>query len=453
MNNPIDVMIEKANAAIKAIEGYNQEQVDKLVYEAAKTIYKHAAELAREAVDETGLGFYEDKIAKNTDTPATFWDYLKDKKSVGIISEDKATGTIEIAHPIGVIAAITPATNPNVTPLGNFMHTMKGKNALIVCPAPRAKKSSTHTVDLIREALVKCGAPADLIQIVEDPTIEHSAELMSKANLVLATGSFGLTKAAYSSGTPAYGVGPGNPPVILDRGYDLADCAKKSIEAVGSDNGILCDGQNLFLYPQEQEEDVFGALKDAGMVIFDKPEDVAKFRDVIFMPNGKPHPDLVGKDAPVIAEAAGFSIPKATKVIGLKVETVGASDPLNEEILGPVVSMTGYDTFENAVDMAIRNMEESGGIGHTAGIYSNDEEHVKYYAERVPVARVLINQPTPNAWGPKTCNLSPAVSEGCGSWGNNILAGNVDYCHMINISKAVYPLDIELPNPEELFKD
>ena len=449
----IDEMIERARAAVDAIKDYDQAQVDKLVYEGAKVIYKHAEELAREAVDETGLGFYQDKVAKNTDTPATFWDYLMDKKSVGIINEDKATGTIEIAHPIGVIAAITPATNPNVTPLGNFMHAMKGKNATIVCPAPRAKKSSTHTVDLIREALVKCGAPADLLQIVEEPTIPHSAELMSKADLVLATGSFGLTKAAYSSGTPAYGVGPGNPPVILDRDFDLDECARLSVEAVGSDNGILCDGQNLFLYPEEKEADVIAAFRKAGMAVFEDEADVAKFREALFMDTGKPRPELVGKDAPVIAKAAGFEIPADTKVIALKVKEVGASDPLNEEILGPVVSMTGYDTFENAVEMAIRNMEESGGIGHTAGIYSNNEDHIKYYAERIPVARVLINQPTPNAWGPKNCNLSPAVSEGCGSWGNNILAGNVDYIHMINVSKACYPLDVELPDAAKLFAD
>ena len=171
------------------------------------------------------------------------------------------------------------------------------------------------------------------------------------------------------------------------------------------------------------------------------------------METGKPNPVLVGKDAPVIAKAAGFDIPADTKVIALKVQTVGASDPLNEEILGPIVSMTGYDTFEHAVEMAINNMEESGGIGHTAGIYSHNEEHIKYYAERVPVARVLINQPTPDAWGPKTNNLSPAVSEGCGTWGNNILAGNVDYINMVNVSKAVYPLDVELPDAAKLFAD
>jgi len=449
----VEELIAKARTAVEAIKDYDQAQVDKLVYESAKVIYKHAEELAREAIDETQLGYFEDKIAKNTDTPATFWDYLKDKKSVGIINEDPSQGLIEVAHPIGVIAAITPATNPNITPLGNFMHIVKGKNAMIVCPAPRAKKSSTHTIDLIREAMKKCGAPEDLAQIIEEPTIAHSQELMEKADLVLATGSFGLTKAAYSSGTPAYGVGPGNPPVILDRGYDLKDAAAKLEVAIGSDNGILCDGTNLLLYPEEQEKEVFDALKAQGLYLFTEPADVAKFRNVLFMENGKPDPALVGKDAPVIAKAAGFEIPKEVKVIALKVEEIGEADILNEEILGPITTMKSYDTFENAVDMAVRNMVESGGIGHTAGIFSNDEAHIRYYAEKIPVARVLVNQPTPDAWGPKTCALSPAVSEGCGSWGNNILAGNVDYIHMINVSKVCKPLDVELPDAAKLFAD
>ena len=235
----IQEMIDRARVAVDAIKDYDQAQVDKLVYEAAKTSYKNAVWLAEEAVEETGLGFVEDKIAKNTDTPTAFWDYLKDKKSVGIIEEIPSLGLIKVAHPIGVIAAITPATNPTVTPLGNFMHTMKGKNAVIISPAPRAEKTSTDTVNLIREALKKCGAPEDLIQIVPEVTIAKSAELMEKCDLVIATGSSGLTKAAYSSGTPAYGVGPGNPPVILDRGYDLKDAAGKTVVAVGSDNGIL----------------------------------------------------------------------------------------------------------------------------------------------------------------------------------------------------------------------
>lgn len=413
----IQNQIDKARAAFEQIKDYTQEQVDKLVYESAKIIYENAEPLAKMAVEETRLGSYEDKIGKNTGTAAAFWDYLKDKKSVGIINEDPSIGLIEAAHPIGVIGAITPATNPTVTPLGNFMHALKGKNAVIISPAPRAEKTSTTTVNLIREALAKNGAPEDLIQIVNDVTIEKSQELMEKCDLVLATGGSGLTKAAYSSGTPAYGVGPGNPPVIVDRGYDLKDAAEQTIVAVASDNGILCDGDNLLLYPQELEADFFAELKNAGAVVFESADDVAKFREALFQ-DGKINSGLVGKDTDVIAEAAGFTLPEGTKVIGLKIEGVGKDDILGKEIMGPVVVLKSYDKFEEAVDMAIRNMEEDGGTGHTAGIFSNDEDHILYFGEKIPVARVLVNQPTPDAWGPETNALSPAVSEGCGTWGN-----------------------------------
>ena len=448
----IQNQIERARKAFEQISDYTQEQVDKLVYEGAKIIYENAKPLAKMAVEETRLGDYESKIGKNEGTAAAFWDYLKDKKSVGIINEDPSIGLIEAAHPIGVIGCITPATNPTVTPLGNFMHAVKCKNAVIISPAPRVEKTSTETVNLIRKALAANGAPEDLIQIVNDVTIEKSQELMANCDLVIATGGAGLTKAAYSSGTPAYGVGPGNPPVVIDRGYDLKDAAEQSIVAIASDNGILCDGDNLLLYPEDVEAEFFEEMKKAGAVIFDNADDVAKFRDALFQ-DGKVNPGLVGKDTDVIAEAAGYNIPEGTKVIGLKVEGVGKDDILGKEIMGPVVVLKSYDKFEDAVDMAIRNMEEDGGTGHTAGIFSNDEDHILYFGEKIPVARVLVNQPTPDAWGPETNALSPAVSEGCGTWGNNILAGNVDYIHMLNVSKIVKKLDVEPLDPAKVFAD
>ncbi len=449
----IQELVNRARKAQAEIADYTQEQVDKLVYDGAKIIYENAKPLARLAVDETGLGCYEDKICKNTDTAAVFWDYLKDKKSVGIINEIPELGLMEVAHPVGVIGAITPATNPTVTPLGNFMHALKGKNAVIISPAPRAKETTSKTIDLIRETLAKNGAPVDLIQVVDDVTIERSAELMALCDLVIATGGSGLTKAAYSSGTPAYGVGPGNPPVILDRGYDLTDAAEKSFIAIGSDNGILCDGDNLLLYPEELEKDFFAELKKAGIVLFEDKADITKFREALFSPEGKVNSELVGKDAKVIADAAGVSLADGIKVMGIKIDGVGKEDFLCKEIMGPIVVLKSYDTFENAVDMAVRNMEEAGGTGHTAGIFSNDKEHIRYAGEKIPVARLLVNQPTPDAWGPATNGLSPAVSEGCGTWGNNILAGNVDYIHMVNVSKIAMPLDVKVPDADEIFKD
>lgn len=448
----IQEKIDRARAAQAVIASYTQEQVDKLVYVCAKVIYDNAEPLAKMAVEETGLGSYEDKICKNTDTPLAFWEHLKNKRSVGIINEIPEEGLLEVAHPVGVIAAVTPATNPTVTPLGNAMHAVKCKNAVVITPAPRAEKTTTTTINLIREALEKNGAPADLVQVIEDTTIEKSAELMAKCDLIVATGGAGLTKAAYSSGTPAYGVGPGNPPVILDRGYDLKDAAEKTFVAVGSDNGILCDGDNLMLYPKEEEAAFFKALEAAGVLMYEKKEDVDKFREALFI-NGKVDSELVGKDASVIAKAAGFDIPVGTKVLGLKIDSIGAEEVMCKEIMAPVVVLKDYDTFEEAVDMAVRNMEEAGGIGHTAGIFSSDMEHIKYAGERIPVARLLVNQPTPDAWGPVTNGLTPAVSEGCGTWGNNILAGNVDYIHMLNVSKVAMPLDVKVPDAAEVFKD
>jgi succinate-semialdehyde dehydrogenase len=447
----IATQIEKARAAFEAIKDYNQEQVDALVYAAAKVIYDNAEPLARLAVDETRLGKYEHKIGKNTDTPATFWDYLKDIKSVGIIEEDAEKAIYKVAHPVGVIGCITPATNPTVTPLGNFMHAVKGKNAVICSPAPRAEQTTTKTIELIRAELEKLGAPADLIQVVPDVTIEKSAELMEKCDLVLATGGPGLTKAAYSSGTPAYGVGPGNPPVILDRGYDIKDAAAQTVVAVGSDNGILCDGDNLLLYPEELETEWFDALKAEGVVVFEDEADVAALRNALFH-DGKIDSGLVGKDAPVIVEAAGLSVPADTEVIAIKINAIGKEEIMCKEIMGPVVVVKSYDTFENAVKMACDNMNEAGGVGHTAGIFSNDDAHVRYAAERIPVARLLVNQPTPDAWGPTTNSLSPAVSEGCGSWGNNILSANVDWYHLVNVSTVAMKLDCEPSDGEKLFK-
>ena len=447
----IQDQVNNARKALLEIKDYTQEQVDKLMFESAKIIYENAKPLAKMAVEETEFGSYEDKIEKNTGTAAVFYDYLKDKKSVGIINEIPEEGIIEVAHPVGVIAAITPATNPTVTPLGNFMHAIKGKNAIIVSASPRAEQTTKRTVELIREALEKNGAPKDLIQVVEGPTIQKSQQLMEACDLIIATGSSSLTKAAYSSGTPAYGVGPGNPPVILDRDFDIKEAAKMTVVAIASDNGILCDGDNLFLYPQEKEEEVFAALREENVAIYDKKYDVDSFREVIFT-EGKQNPNLIGKDAKVIAKKAGFDIDDNVKVIGLKVEDVGRVDVLNKEIMGPVVVLKGYDKFEDGVMMAVKNMVESGGIGHTAGLFSNNDAHIRYAGEKIPVSRLLINQPTPDAWGPTTNGLAPAVSEGCGTWGNNILSANVDYIHLLNVSKIALRLDKEMPDPEKIFK-
>ena len=450
----VSEQMELARKAQAIVNDYTQEQIDEICLAIGWEVYEdeNIAKLAKMAVEETGYGNVQSKIIKHKRKVGGVLHDIKGAKSVGLIERNEETGISKYAKPVGVVCAILPATNPTATCGGKAVGILKGRNAVIFKPSSRALKSTTEAINMMRAGLRKVGAPEDLIQVLEDPSREAITELMKVSDLIVATGSGQVVRAAYSSGTPAYGVGPGNPPVVLDRGYDLTDAVKMTITAVGSDNGILCDGDNMLLHPAEEEKALFDTMRQEGVVVFDKPEDVDKFREVLFV-NGKSNPALVGKDAPVIAKAAGFDIPETTKVIALKVNAVGSADILNKEIMGPVVVTKGYDTFEDAVSMAIQNMTESGGIGHTAGIFSNDENHIRYYSERIPVARVLVNQPTPDAWGPATNSLSPAVSEGCGSWGNNILAGNVDYIHLINVSKAVMPLKVELPDGEKLFAD
>ena len=439
-------------ASQEAYSNFTQEQVDAICEKTAMAVSKMRIPLAKMACEETGYGIVVDKVTKNQYASEHIWNYMRNKKTCGIISEDRAFGVKKIASPKGVIAAITPTTNPTSTTIYKIMLALKTRNAIILSPHPHAVNCSIAAAKIMRDAAIEAGLPEHVISWISVPSLEISDVLMKSVDLIIATGGSGMVKAAYSSGTPAYGVGPGNPPVVLDRGYDLEDAAKKTVVAVGSDNGILCDGDNLLLYPQESEEAFFEALKQEGVVLFEEKKDVEEFGKVLFV-NGKANPEMVGKDAPVIAEAAGFSIPKDTKVVGLKIDAVGRANILNKEIMGPIVVLKSYETFEEATAMAVQNMEEAGGIGHTAGIFSNDKKHIDYYAERIPVARVLVNQPTPDAWGPSTNGLSPAVSESCGTWGNNILCENVDYIHLINVSKIALPLDVELPSGEELFAD
>jgi succinate-semialdehyde dehydrogenase len=236
----VDAMIVKARAALEKVKDYNQEQTDEMVKVCAKVIHDHAEELAVEAVEETQFGTVESKIGKNKGFSAGLWLQLKGKKSVGILSQDEEPGIVKVAHPVGVVGAITPVTVPNIAPMGNSLLALKGRNAIIVAPSPKSKKSSKHTVDLMRAELVKISAPADLIQIVEEPTLELSQEVMRKCDVVVATGGPGLVKAAYSSGKPAFGVGAGNTQLIVDAVTDFQQFAKETVASRFYDNGTAC---------------------------------------------------------------------------------------------------------------------------------------------------------------------------------------------------------------------
>ena len=321
----MEEMVQRARVAMEEISGYTQAEVDKMLYAISKAVFEQAEPLAKLAIEETGLGRLDHKIGKNQGMATNIFASLKNKASVGVIREIPEEGLVEIAHPRGVIGSVTPTTNPTITPLGNGLMALKGKNAMIVSPHPRSKKTTKETIELMREALVSVGAPRDLLQVIEEPSIELSQELMKSVDLIVATGGPGLVKSAYSSGHPAYGVGPGNVQAILDRDFDVEVAAELSVIGRSFDNGIVCACQQSLFYPQEKEIEVLDALRAKQAAVFTEEADLTKLRDTLFI-DGKANPAMIGQDPQVIAEAAGVEIPEDSQIIAVKLTQLAAKN-------------------------------------------------------------------------------------------------------------------------------
>lgn len=434
----MEEMVQRARVAMEEISGYTQAEVDKMLYAISKAVFEQAEPLAKLAIEETGLGRLDHKIGKNQGMATNIFASLKNKASVGVIREIPEEGLVEIAHPRGVIGSVTPTTNPTITPLGSGLMALKGKNAMIVSPHPRSKKTTKETIELMREALVSVGAPRDLLQVIEEPSIELSQELMKSVDLIVATGGPGLVKSAYSSGHPAYGVGPGNVQAILDRDFDVEVAAELSVIGRSFDNGIVCACQQSLFYPQEKEIEVLDALRAKQAAVFTEEADLTKLRDTLFI-DGKANPAMIGQDPQVIAEAAGVEIPEDSQIIAVKVDAVGSEELFCKEKMAPVLALKSYDDFEEGVAFAQENLLLEGS-GHSAGLFSHSKEHKLYAGEVLPVSRLVVNQPTIDAGGSPANGLNPTVSLGCGSWGNNIISENLTYTHLINISRIAVPI-------------
>jgi len=449
--NVILDLIEKARKAQKQIECYSQEQVDAVVKVIAKVVYDNGEQLARMAIDETRMGVYDDKVAKNKGKSKVIWHDLKGKKSVGIIEENKEEGLIYVAKPFGVVAAVTPCTNPIVTPMCNAMFAVKGRNAIIVAPHPRAKKCSGETVKLINDELRKLNVPENLIQIIEEPSLDLTSELMKNVDAVLATGGMGMVKAAYSSGKPSYGVGAGNVQVIIDRDIDFDEAAKKVILGRKFDNGIICSGEQTIIAPKEKYNEVINAFVENGAYYIEDEETVDKFRKVIF-PEGKISGEIVGQSVQFVAEKAGVKVPKETKVIVLKANGIGSEDYLCKEKMCPVMASFQYDTFEEAVQIAQENLNLEGA-GHSTAIHSNDIEHIRYAGDKLTVSRLVVNAPSSTTAGGSFFNgFAPTTTLGCGSWGNNSISENLTYKHLINVSRiGLCKENTVVPSDEEIW--
>jgi succinate-semialdehyde dehydrogenase len=453
----IDGLIENAKKAQNSLEDYTQVETDALVRAIGKVIYDNRMLLSQEAVEETGLGIYEGKVAKHDKVTTSHWAFLKDKPSVGLIEVDEANGIYTYAKPVGVVACLTPSTNPTTTAVGNSMHAVKCRNAVIVSPHPKAKNCTAHAVKLMNEAIVALGGPENLIQSIEEPSLALTDELMKKVDVIVATGGSAMVKAAYSSGKPSYGVGPGNVQIIADRDYD--NYPLMAAQVMGSrmyDNGMPCTGEQALIMPKEKSDEIIKIFEEKGAYLITDPTDIQKLRDSIFQKgfDGPINLNIVGHPASEVAKYANIDVPEGTKLLMVKLDKFGHDEVLCREIMCPVIRCFEYDDFEDAIKIAKTNLLMEGA-GHSSGIYSNNDYNINFAGEQIPVSRFMVCQANSNVAGNTFTNgLDPTISIGCGSWGNNSISENLTYKHMMNKTRISYVIK-DAPNPtaEEIWAE
>ncbi|MCL2578597.1 MAG: aldehyde dehydrogenase family protein [Oscillospiraceae bacterium] len=449
-------LIARARKAQKIAEGYDQATVDKLCAAITWATVKEevARKIAKLAYDESQMGVEEAKYVKMQIKPRGALRDMQGQKSVGIIEEDPAKGLVKYAKPIGVIGGIAPCTNPEATPVIKSMFAIKGRNAIVFAPHPRTKKTNAYICELMRAALKKYGAPEDLIIAIEEPTLDITNELMKQCDLIVATGGGGLVKAAYASGTPAYGVGAGNAVVIIDETADLDDACEKVMRSKTFDYATSCSADNSIMVKDTVYDAVIEKLKGQGGYLCSADEK-AKLQAVMFLPDGhlNPKAGLAAQAPEVIAKAAGISIPDGTKFMMVESTGFGAEHPFSGEKLSVILNVYKYADFDKAIEM-INDIHEWSGKGHSCGIHTKDTARVHKLAERTYTSRIMVNLPTSAANSGNWFNGMPfSLSLGCGSWGGNASSENITWKHMINTTWVSSPIPVSVPSDEELFGD
>lgn len=452
MSELLDQMLQRARDAQKVVEFWSQEKVDEMVLAVGWEAYKleTAKAVARLAVDETGLGVYEDKVGKHQKKTIGVLRDLEGVKTVGVIERVPEKGLVKIAKPIGVIGAITPMTNASSTMPCNGLMILKARNAVIFAPHPKAKKTCATVCIEMRKGLKKVGAPEDLIQWIDEPTMELSQELMSKVDLVLATGGAGVVKPAYSSGKPAYGVGAGNATVIVDETADLPVTAAKICRGKIFDNATSCSAENSIIIHESIFDGLVEELKKTGGYLV-AGEDRAKLKAAMW-PDGKHlSAKIVCKSVKTIADEAGIKVPEGTKFIMVLGEHIGPEDMFSAEKLSPVVTIWKYKDFDKAVQMVI-DITGFSGFGHSCGIHSVNEDHILELALKAKVSRMMVRQPQSVGNSGDWENGMPfTMTLGCGSWGGNSTTENITVKHFMNVTWVSYPIPANIPDPEVLF--
>ena len=426
--------MEEMREAQSVFATFTQEQVDKIFFEAAMAANKKRISLAKMAVEETGMGIVEDKVIKNHYAAEYIYNAYKDTKTCGVIEEDPAFGIKKIAEPIGLIAAVIPTTNPTSTAIFKTLLALKTRNAIIISPHPRAKKSTIEAAKIVLEAAVKAGAPENIIGWIDVPSLELTNEVMKNADIILATGGPGMVKAAYSSGKPALGVGAGNTPVIIDDTADVKMAVNSIIHSKTFDNGMICASEQSVTVLENVYEAVKAEFKLRGCY-FLKEDEIEKVRKTIII-NGALNAKIVGQPAYKIAALAGVEVPEETKILIGEVESVDISEEFAHEKLSPVLAMYKAKTFDEAIEKAERLVAD-GGYGHTSSIYvhPSQKEKLAKHAAAMKTCRILVNTPSSHGGIGDIYNfkLAPSLTLGCGSWGGNSVSEDVGVKHLVNI--------------------
>lgn len=449
----VQEMIARARVAQKQVEFCTQEQIDELVAAAGWEVYKmeSAVACAKLAHQETGMGVYEDKLLKHQKKILGTLRDLEGVKSAGVIEEIPEKGLIKVAKPVGVVGALIPVTNPTSSVGCNGLAILKNRNAMIFAPHPKAKGCSGLAARFMRDGIKKIGGPVDLIQWIEEPSVALTQELMSAVDLVVATGGAGMVKAAYSSGTPAYGVGAGNATVVVDETADIADAADKIFKGKTFDHATSCSSENSIVVQAGVYDQLLTELKAKGGYLCSAGEKT-KLGATMWPDGHALNRKIVAQSALSIAELAGIAVPPDTRFLMVEAEAVGPDEPFAGEKLSLVLTVWKYDEFSEAVQY-VRDITGFSGYGHSCGIHSTDDEHIRELAVGAPVSRMIVRQPQSYANSGNYDNGMPfSLTLGCGTWGGNVASENITDKHFRNVTWVSKPIAPVVPTEEGIFK-
>ena len=431
--------LERAHEAQKKFAAFSQQQVDAVVEACANAATEAGESLARLAVEETGYGNVPDKITKNRLASIDVPRAIRNIRTVGIIREDRENGIIEIAAPVGVVAAVIPSTNPTSTAIYKTLISLKAQNAIVLSPHPTAMRCICESAAVLRQAALKMGAPEGLITCLEHPTMQGTQELMKNrlTGVILATGGTGLVRAAYSSGRPAYGVGPGNVPALIERTANVKKAVADIFAGKTFDYGTICSSEQAIVTEEAIREQVLEECRKQD-AYFLSAEEIARLGALVFLGGAHvPNTQVVGRPATTIAEMAGIKVPPSTRVLIAQLDGIGRDAPLSAEKLSPILAFYSAPNLAAAIGICVRLLEH-GGAGHTASVHSQSEAAVKQYGLAVPAFRIAVNTSSVHGSIGYSTNLFPAMTLGCGSPGGNITSDNIGPQHLMNVKRVAW---------------